>query len=147
MRVSVVGGSRIDEATAETARELGRILGERGHTVVTGGLGGVMEAVSAGARERDGHTIGILPGHDRAAANEHVVEPIATGIGHARNGLVVLNGDAVVAVDGASGTLSEIGYAGVHDRPIAGLGTFDAPRVHAAETPTAAVDYVEAQTD
>ena len=147
MRVSVVGGSRIDEATAQTARELGRVLGGRGHTVVTGGLGGVMEAVSAGARERGGHTIGILPGYDRGEANEHVVEAIATGIGHARNGLVVLNGDAVVAVDGASGTLSEIGYAGVHDRPTAGLGTFDAPHVHAVETPPAAVDYVEAQTD
>jgi len=147
VRVSVVGGSRIDEATAQTARKLGRVLGERGHTVVTGGLGGVMEAASAGARERDGHTIGILPGYDRGEANEHVVEAIATGIGHARNGLVVLNGDAVVAVDGASGTLSEIGYAGVHDRPTAGLGTFDAPHVHAVGTPTEAVDYVEAQTD
>jgi len=146
VRVSVVGGSRIDEATADTARELGRVLAERDHTVVTGGLGGVMEAVSAGASERDGHTIGILPGYDRADANEYVEEAIATGIGHARNGLVVLNGDAVVAVDGASGTLSELGYAGIHDRPTAGLGTFDAPHVHAVETPTGAVDYVESRT-
>jgi len=146
MRVSVVGGSRIDAATADTARELGRVLADRGHTVVTGGRGGVMEAVSAGARERDGHTIGILPGYDREEANEHVVEAIATGIGHARNGLVVLNGDAVIAVDGSSGTLTEVGYAGVHDRPTAGLRTFGAPHVHAVESPSEAVDYVEAQT-
>jgi len=146
MRVSVVGGSRIDEATADTARELGRLLAARGHTVVTGGLGGVMAAVSAGARERDGHTIGILPGDDRADANEHVEEAIATGIGHARNGVVVLNGDAVIAVDGGSGTLSELGYAGVHDRPTAGIGTFELPHVRAVDAPADAVDYVEAET-
>jgi len=146
MRVSVVGGSAVDDDTAATARELGRLLAERGHTVVCGGLGGVMEAVCAGARERGGHTIGVLPGYDRADANEHVVEAIATGLGHARNGVVVLNGDAVVAVDGGSGTLSELGYAGVHDRPTAGIGTFELPHVRAVETPTEAVDYVEAAT-
>jgi uncharacterized protein (TIGR00725 family) len=146
MRVSVIGGSTVDDDTAADARELGRVLAERGHTVVCGGLGGVMAAVCAGARERDGHTIGILPGYDRADANEHVVEPIATGLGHARNGVVVLNGDAVIAVDGGSGTLSELGFAGVHDRPTAGLGTFDLPHVHAVDAPAAAVDYVERRT-
>ena len=144
MRVSVIGGSTIDETEAETAETLGRLLGQRGHTVVCGGLGGVMEAVCRGASDADGHTIGILPTDRRADANEYVEEAIATGLGHARNALVVMNGDAVVAVDGGGGTLSEIGYASVYDQPIAGLGTHDAAHVEAVETAEEAVEYVEA---
>jgi uncharacterized protein (TIGR00725 family) len=147
MRVSVIGGSSVDAGTRATARELGRELGERDHTVVCGGLGGVMEAVCEGARERDGHTVGILPGERRAAANRYVETAIATGMGHARNALVVMNGDAVVAVDGSGGTLSELGYAAVYDCPTAGLGTFDAPHVHAVESPAEAVGYVERETE
>jgi uncharacterized protein (TIGR00725 family) len=147
MRVSVIGGSSVDAGTRATARELGRELGERDHTVVCGGLGGVMEAVCDGARENDSHTVGILPGERHAAANPYIETAIATGMGHARNALVVMNGDAVVAVDGSSGTLSELGYAAVYDRPTAGLGTFDAPHVHAVETPAEAVGYVERETE
>ncbi|WP_336021990.1 TIGR00725 family protein [Halobellus salinisoli] len=143
MRVSVIGGSVIDEEEAETATALGRLLGQRGHTVVCGGLGGVMEAVCRGAAEAGGHTIGILPTDRRADANEYVDEAIATGLGHARNAVVVMNGDAVVAVDGGGGTLSELGYASVYDRPTAGIGTHDADHVEAVETPEAAVKYVE----
>jgi uncharacterized protein (TIGR00725 family) len=147
MRVSVIGGSSVDAGTRATARELGRELGERDHTVVCGGLGGVMEAVCDGARENDGHTVGILPGERHGAANPYIETAIATGMGHARNALVVMNGDAVVAVDGSSGTLSELGYAAVYDRPTAGLGTFDAPHVHAVETPAEAVGYVEREAE
>ena len=143
MRVSVVGGSTVTAEESRLAREVGRRLGERDHAVVCGGLGGVMAAACRGAREADGHTIGILPGEDRAAANDHVVDAVATGLGHARNALVVLNGDAVVAVDGGGGTLSELGYASVYDRPVAGLGTHDVPGVTPVETPAAAVDFVE----
>jgi len=143
MRVSVIGGSAIDEAEAEIASSVGRLLGQRGHTVVCGGLGGVMEAVCRGAIEAGGHTIGILPSDRRADANEYVDEAIATGLGHARNALVVMNGDAVIAIDGGGGTLSELGYASVYDRPTAGLGTHDAEHVEAVETPEAAVKYVE----
>ncbi|MFC6872147.1 TIGR00725 family protein [Halobellus marinus] len=143
MRVSVIGGSTIDEAEAETAAALGRHLARRGHTVVCGGLGGVMEAVCRGAAEADGHTIGILPTDRRADANAFVDEAIATGLGHARNALVVMNGDAVVAVDGGGGTLSELGYAAVYDRPTAGIGTHDAAHVEPVETAEAAVEYVE----
>jgi len=142
MRVSVIGGGRVDEATYETAVAVGRELGERGHTVVCGGLGGVMEAVCRGAREA-GHTIGILPGPDREAANEYVQTAIATDMGNARNVLVVLNGDAVVAIDGSTGTLSEIGHALDFDRPVVGLDTHDVPGLEPVETPTEAVDYVE----
>ncbi|MXR20779.1 TIGR00725 family protein [Halobacterium bonnevillei] len=147
MRVSVIGGSVPSEAGLDAAREVGRLLGERGHTVVCGGLGGVMEAACRGASDAGGHTIGILPGEDRRAANEYVDTAIATGLGHARNALVVLNGDAVVAIDGAGGTLSEVGFSSVYDRAIAGIDAPDAPHVADVETPSDAVDYVEANVD
>jgi uncharacterized protein (TIGR00725 family) len=147
MRVSVIGGSRVDEPTAERTRTVGRLLADRGHVVVCGGLGGVMEAVCAGASEAGGETVGILPTADRRDANEYVDTAIATGLGHARNAMVVMNGDAVVAVDGGAGTLSELGFAGVFDRPVAGLGTHDVTGVEAVDTPEEAVDYVEAALD
>ncbi|GAB3321985.1 TIGR00725 family protein [Haloplanus rallus] len=146
MRVSVIGGSTVDDRTAERARTLGRLLGERGHVVVCGGLGGVMAAVCAGATRAGGETVGILPTADPDDANAYVDTPVATGMGHARNAMVVMNGDAVVAVDGGAGTLSELGFAGVFDRPVAGLDTHDVAGVEAVETPAAAVDYVESSS-
>ncbi|MFC6614612.1 LOG family protein [Halopenitus salinus] len=145
MRVSVIGGSSIDERAESTAEAVGREIADRGHTVVCGGLGGTMEAVCRGARTADdpGETIGILPGDRRDAANPFVTTPIATGIGHARNALVAMNGDAIVALDGGPGTLSEIGMGAVYDRPIAGIGTHEVAWVEAVETPVAAVDLLE----
>jgi predicted Rossmann-fold nucleotide-binding protein len=159
MRVSVIGGGRVTEAEYEQAREVGRLLAERGHAVVCGGRTGVMEAACRGAREAAeaqnasspasqarqdaGETIGILPGENRTAANEFVTTPIATGMGNARNVLVVLNGDAVVAVDGSTGTLSEIAHALDMGRPVAGIGTRDVEGVQAVETAADAVEYVE----
>jgi len=143
MRVSVIGGGRVDESTATQAREVGRLLAERDLVVVCGGLGGVMAAACEGAHDADGETVGILPTTDRDDANDHVDTAIATGLGHARNALVVMNGDAVVAVDGGVGTLSELGFAGVFDRPVAGLGTHDVPGVEPVDTPAAAVAHVE----
>ncbi|KOX96189.1 MULTISPECIES: TIGR00725 family protein [Halorubrum] len=149
MRVSVIGGSSVGPETAAVAEALGERLAERGHVVVCGGLGGVMEAVCRGARAAGGETIGILPTDDRADANRHVTTPIATGMGHARNALVVMNGDAAVAVDGAGGTLSEIGLALAQGRPVAGLDTHAVDGVEAVDSPAAAVEYVEraARTD
>lgn len=143
MRVSVIGGSTVDDEHYDTARTLGHQLAERGHTVICGGLTGVMEATARGVAERGGSTIGILPGTDRDEANPYVDTVIATGLGNARNVLVALNGDAVVAVDGASGTLSEIGHALDFGKPIAGLDTHDVPGIHDVETPREAVEYVE----
>ena len=143
MRVSVIGGSSVPPETAAVAEKLGEQLANRGHTVVCGGLGGVMEAVCRGAREAGGETIGILPTDRRADANPHVTVPIATGMGHARNALVVMNGDAAIAVDGSHGTLSEIGMALAHGRAIAGIDTHDIEGVEAVETPADAVGYVE----
>ena len=145
MRVAVIGGSTIDERTEEIARRLGRLLGERDHTVVCGGLGGVMAAVCEGAARTGAETIGVLPGEDPATANEWVSTPIATGLGNARNVLVALNGAGVVAVDGASGTLSEIGHALDFGRPVAGLDAHDPglEGFEAVETPREAIEYVE----
>lgn len=142
MRVSVIGGGSIDAATAKEASEVGRRLGERGFDVVCGGRGGAMAAVCAGASETDATTIGILPGTDRSAANENVDVAVATGLGHARNALVPLNGDAVIAFDGGHGTLSELGFAGIYDQPIVGFDTHDLDGVYAADSPAEAVAYV-----
>lgn len=147
MRVSVIGGGTTTEEEYALAEEVGRLLGEHGHTVVCGGLGGVMEAACKGASEAGGETIGILPGEDRTAANPYVGTAIATGLGHARNVLVAMNGDAVIAVAGGPGTLSEIGFAGVFGRPVAGLRTHDAPGVEVVETPEEAVEFVERAVD
>ena len=143
MRVSVIGGSTVTESEAETAEGVGRLLAQHGHTIVCGGYGGVMEAACRGASEAGGHTIGILSSDDPDDANAYVDDPIATGLGHARNALVVMNGDAVVAVDGGSGTLSELGYASIYGRPTAGLGTHDADHVETVESAEEAVRYVE----
>jgi uncharacterized protein (TIGR00725 family) len=143
MRVSVIGGSTVTDAVYEQARTVGATLAERGHETVCGGLGGVMEAACRGATEAGGHTIGILPGEERSAANRYVQTAIATGLGNARNAVVVLNGEAAIAVDGGSGTLSEIALARDYGRPVAGLDTHDVG-VEAVQTPEAAVEYVEA---
>lgn len=143
MRVSVIGGSSVDEETYATAEELGELLADSGHEVVCGGRTGVMEAVCRGASEAGGHTIGILPGEDRTAANDYVETTIATGLGNARNVLVVMNGDAVIAVDGSTGTLSELGHALDFGRPVAGIGTHAIDGVEHVDSAVEAVDYVE----
>ena len=143
MRVAVIGGSTVTDEQYERAREVGRLLGKRGHEIVCGGFGGVMEAACVGARETGGHTIGILPSGDRTAANDYVETAIATEMGNARNVLVVLNGDAVIAVDGGTGTLSELGHALDMDRPVAGIDTNSLEGIEHVRSAEAAVSYVE----
>jgi uncharacterized protein (TIGR00725 family) len=108
VQVAVIGSGREHEGRAE---EVGRLLAERGCTVVTGGLGEVMAAASRGAKAGGGTTIGILPGERREDANDWIDHAVVTGIGHARNLAVVASGDAVIAVGGSWGTLAEIGFA------------------------------------
>lgn len=146
MRVAVVGGRRTTEATYDRARRLGRALAECDHGVVCGGYGGVMEAVSRGANEGGGHAVGILKGTDPAAGNDYLDTAIATGLGNARNVLVVLNGAAVVALDGGAGTLSEVAHALDLGRPVVGLGALDLPTFEgfrSVETVAEAVASVE----
>ena len=107
-QVSVIGSGIQHEGPAE---EVGRLLAKRGVTVVCGGKGEVMAAAARGAKSAGGTTIGILPGKNRAEANEWIDHVVATGIGHARNLAVVASGDAVIAVGGRYGTLAEIGFA------------------------------------
>jgi uncharacterized protein (TIGR00725 family) len=114
-QVAVIGSGAESEVRAE---ELGRLLAERGCTVVTGGLGEVMAAAARGAKAAGGTTIGILPGERLGDANEWIDHAVATGIGHARNLAVVASGDAVIAVGGSWGTLAEIGFARRLGRPV-----------------------------
>ena len=143
MRISVIGGSEVDPAGYRTARRLGSGIVEAGHEVVCGGLTGVMEAACRGAVESGGHPIGILPGDSTTAANDYVATAIATGLGRARNVLVVMNGAAAVAVVGGSGTLSEIGHALDLGRPVAGIDTHPVDGVEAVGTPAEAIAFVE----
>lgn len=121
---------------------MGRELGSRGAVLVCGGLGGVMEAACRGAKEAGGTTIGILPGSDRSAANAHVDFAIPTGLGEARNALVVRAADALVAVGGGYGTLSEIAFALKAGKRVVGLGSWDIEGVEPAASPAAAVEAV-----
>jgi len=111
MMIAVCGPNEPSDDELAMAEEVGARLALAGCTVVCGGRGGVMEAVCRGARQAGGTTIGILPGYDADEANEWVLHPIPTGLGHARNAIVVASGDAVIALGGGFGTLSEIGLA------------------------------------
>ena len=114
VQIAVVGSGEKHEPRAE---QVGRLLAERGCTVVTGGRTEVMAAAARGAKSAGGTTIGILPGESRADANEWTDHVIVTGIGHARNLAVAASADAVIAVGGGWGTLSEIAFAGILGRP------------------------------
>ena len=149
MIISVIGGGDSDVApeALRMAEEVGRELARRGIAVVCGGLGGIMEAVCRGAKSGNGTTIGIMPGNDPADANRWVDYPICTGMGYARNAIVVKTGRAVIAIDGAYGTLSEIGHALGDGIPVIGLNTWSLARdgqqdaaIIRADTPTEAVD-------
>ncbi len=127
MIISVIGGETAGAEALQLAEEVGRELGRRGITLACGGRGGVMEAACRGARAEGGHTIGILPGRNAAETppNAYVEFPIFTGIGYARNAVVVLSGQAVIAISGSYGTLSEIAYALINEIPLVGLDTWD----------------------
>jgi hypothetical protein len=139
IRIAVIGGSRPGRQALDSAFEVGRLVARSGAVVVCGGLGGVMEAASRGAREEGGLVVGILPGNSPADANPWVDIPIATGLGYTRNALVVMNADAIIAVDGEYGTLSEIAHGLIHGKKVVGLRTWDVRGVTVAETAEEAV--------
>jgi len=130
--IAVVGPGDATAGEEGEAEAAGRALAEAGAVVVCGGLGGVMAAACRGAKEAGGATVGILPGPDRGAANEWVDFAIPTGLGEARNALVVRAADALVAVGGGWGTLSEVALALKAGKPVAGVGSFDLDGVMAA---------------
>ena len=137
--IAVIGAGRASPEQTEAAEAVGRALAEAGAVLVCGGLGGVMEAACRGAKAAGGTTVGILPGDDRSHANEHVDVAIATGLGEARNALIVRAADALVAVGGEYGTLSEIALALKTGKPVVGLGSWDLDAVVRAETAEEAV--------
>ena len=126
--IAVIGGSQCSSRESRLAEEVGRELARRGAVLVCGGLGGVMEAACRGASSEGGVTIGILPGENRQAANPYVQFPIVTGIGYARNVAVVKSAQAVIAIDGNYGTLSEISHALQSGIPVIGLNTWSLSR-------------------
>jgi uncharacterized protein (TIGR00725 family) len=136
----VVGGYHADPETIRHAEELGRLLAERGAVVVTGGRMGVAEAVSRGATRAGGLTVGILPGRDRDEANEWVQVAVPTGLGETRNALVVMGADAVVALAGQYGTLSEVAFALLAGTPVIALGGWDLAAAGPVDTPVERVD-------
>jgi uncharacterized protein (TIGR00725 family) len=139
LQVSVVGSGSEHEERAET---VGRLLAERGATVVTGGLGEVMAAAARGAKSGGGTTIGILPGETRAGANPWLDHVVVTGIGHGRNLTVVASADAVIAVGGRYGTLAEIGFALTLGRPVVVLEPgWEVEGTQRAQTPAEAVEF------
>lgn len=147
--VAVIGDGNCGTELAAVAEAVGAGLARAGFAIVCGGLGGVMAAACRGAKSAGGTTIGILPGSDAAAANEWVDFPIVTGLGEARNILVVKTGRAVVALGGAYGTLSEIAFALRDQKPLVSLGSWQLNRpdgssvpVHRAQSADEAVQWL-----
>jgi conserved hypothetical protein, DprA/Smf-related, family 1 len=128
MIIAIVGDSSCSVDETELAETVGQQLAQRGATIICGGLGGVMEAVCRGAKSKGGLTVGILPGEHPDVANPWVDIPIATGVGYARNMAVVKSAQAVIAIGGNYGTLSEIAYALKSGIPIIGLNTWSLSR-------------------
>ncbi|MEW6746830.1 MAG: TIGR00725 family protein [Planctomycetota bacterium] len=151
LRLSVIGGSQAGQHLRELAREVGRLIGERGHVLVCGGHGGVMEAACQGAKEAGGLTVGIIRTTNPHDANRFVDIPIVTGMYDARNIIVALSGEAIIVIGGALGTLSEIAFARLHQRAVIGLDPLatipglgvELLGVQVARTPREAVDLAE----
>ncbi len=144
--VAVVGAGDASAEEAKTAERVGGLLAGRGAVVVCGGLGGVMEAVCRGVRARGGTSVGLLPGRDRAAGNAFLSVALPTGLGELRNGLVVAACDAVIAVGGGWGTLSEVALAMRTGKPTVAVGGWDVrpARADGLPMPVAAASADEA---
>ena len=147
MVIAVIGDSSCPLEEAKVAEIVGEILAQRGATVICGGLGGVMEAVCRGAKSKGGLTIGVLPGEKPSMANPWVSIPIATGIGYARNMAVVKSAQAVIAIGGNYGTLSELAYALKSNIPVIGLNTWLLSRNGQEDTPIIRVNSAREAVD
>ncbi|MHA1961855.1 MAG: TIGR00725 family protein [Candidatus Thorarchaeota archaeon] len=119
--ISVIGGSNSNESALQMAEQVGEEIAKRGVVLVSGGLGGVMEAACRGAKKHGGLTVGLLPTDMKDHANSFVDIAIPTGLGYARNFIVAKSGDAVIAIDGSAGTLSEMAIAWFSDKPVIAL--------------------------
>jgi uncharacterized protein (TIGR00725 family) len=123
--IAVIGGRKTEKALLKEAEEVGRLIARNGAVLVCGGLGGVMEAASRGAKSEGGLTVGILPHNDAQKANQYIDIPVATGLGIGRNVVIARTAHALIAVGGEYGTLSEIAFALQMDKPVVGIRTWD----------------------
>jgi uncharacterized protein (TIGR00725 family) len=146
-RIGVMGPGSCSPQVYEIARKVGFLIGQKGAILITGGLGGIMEAAAKGAKEAGGITIGILPGNDATEANRYIDVPIVTDLGNARNVINVLTSQAIIAIRGAFGTLSEVALAMKCSIPVVGLQTWslvsperEASPIAPANSPEEAVD-------
>lgn len=138
--IAVIGGGEVDAETSTLARAVGREVARRGAVLVCGGLGGVMAAAARGAREAGGVSLGILPDGDRRRGNPYLTYSIATNLGHARNLLIAHSADALIAVDGGYGTISEAAIALKLGKPVFALQVaWDLPGLRRAASPREAV--------
>lgn len=141
--IAVIGASKAGAEELKLAEAVGREIARQGAAVVCGGLDGIMEAACKGAAGAGGLTIGILPGEHRETANPYVKIPVVTGMGYARNAIVAKSGQAVIAIGGGYGTLSEIAYARQAGIPVIGLGTWQLSRQDIPDNSIAVADNAE----
>ncbi len=138
--IGVIGAGHCSEEISQTAQQVGERIAEAEAVLICGGMGGVMEAACKGAKSKSGTTVGILPGTDKSQANPYVDFPIVTGLGEGRNLLVVRNSDAIIALPGEFGTLSEIAFSLSLGKPVVGLSTWEvSDRIIKAKNPEEAV--------
>ena len=140
--IGLIGGSSVGKKHYEAARAAAKRAAEKGALIVCGGLGGVMEAACRGAKEAGGISIAVLPGRKKDAANKYASIVVPTGIGEARNAVIVNMADGLIAVDGKHGTLSEIAFALKKKKPIIGIDTFDIDGVLKETDPVKAADRI-----
>jgi uncharacterized protein (TIGR00725 family) len=137
--IAVIGGRRVKKGLLLMAEDVGRLIAERGAVLLCGGLGGIMEASAKGAKDAGGLTLGVLPQDDKGHANPFIDIPVATGLGIGRNVIIARTADALVAIGGQYGTLSEIAFSLQLKKPVIGIETWDIDGVIRAETPEDAV--------
>jgi uncharacterized protein (TIGR00725 family) len=137
--VAVCGASEATPSQLEAAREVGKLLARSGAVILNGGYGGVMGAVTEGAASEGGTVVGILPDTDRDGANPHLTLALPTGLGQARNAVIVTAADSVIAIGAGWGTLSEIALARRLDRPVFALDTWQVKGLQMVDSPAEAV--------
>lgn len=141
--VGVIGGSSVSKEIYNISYNTGRLIGERKYVLLTGGLSGVMEAASKGAKEEGGLVVGILPGGSRDTANRWVDIPIVTGMSHARNVIIALTADILIAIDGKVGTQSEIAFGNIYNKKIIGIKCDISLPFEEVKTPDEAIALVD----
>lgn len=140
--IAVIGAGSADESILKIAEEVGKLIAKRNAIMVCGGLGGVMEAAAKGAKSEGGITVGILPHDNRIHANQYIDIPVAAGFGEGRNIIIVRTADALIAIGGEFGTLSEIAHALKIGKIVVGINTWDIKGIVKAESAEEAVSKV-----